>query len=58
MVSRIPYTLNLKSELINDKKILNNLKINSSFISFNLYFKLCYNSILYNFSNLVLSKKI
>jgi len=37
MVSRIPYTLNLRSKLINDKKILNDLKINSSFINF-IYF--------------------
>ena len=32
MISRIPYTLDSKSELISDKKILNRLNINSSII--------------------------
>lgn len=32
MISRIPYTLDSKSELISDKKILNRLNINSSIV--------------------------
>ena len=32
MISRIPYTLNSKLELVSDKKILNDLVINSSFV--------------------------
>lgn len=32
MISRIPYTLNSNLELVEDKKILNDLKINSSFV--------------------------